>query len=38
VKALADLGVSRVVVPSFLFWENTTDALARYGDEVIAQT
>jgi probable F420-dependent oxidoreductase len=37
IKALADLGVTRVVVPSFLFWEDTADALARYGDEVIAK-
>jgi probable F420-dependent oxidoreductase len=38
VKALADLGVSRVVLPAFLFWQDTADALARYGDEVIAKT
>jgi probable F420-dependent oxidoreductase len=37
VKALADLGVSRVIVPAFLFWQDTEDALARYGDEVIAK-
>lgn len=37
VKALADLGVSRVIVPAFLFWQDTADALARYGDEVIAK-
>lgn len=35
VAALAELGVSRVIVPAFLFWEDTADALARYGDEVI---
>jgi probable F420-dependent oxidoreductase len=34
VKALADLGVTRVILPAFLFWN---DALARYGDEVIAR-
>lgn len=36
VKALADIGTTRVMLPSFLFWEDTADALARYGDEVIA--
>jgi probable F420-dependent oxidoreductase len=35
--ALADLGVDRIVVPSFLFWKDTDAALAAYGDEVIAQ-
>jgi hypothetical protein len=24
------------VVPSFLFWENTAEALAAYGNDVIA--
>jgi hypothetical protein len=37
VKELADVGVDRVVVPAFLFWQDTADALARFGDEVIAQ-
>lgn len=37
VKALADLGVDRVIVPSFVFWGNPGDDLARYGDEVIAR-
>lgn len=37
VKALADLGVSRVILPSFLFWEDTAAALGRYHDEVIAR-
>ena len=37
VKALADLGTCRVILPSFLFWEGTADGLARYGDEVIAK-
>ena len=36
VAALADMGVSRVIVPAFLFWNDTADALARYGDEVIS--
>jgi len=37
VAALADLGVDRVIVPSFLFWKDTADALARYGEDVISQ-
>lgn len=37
VKALAEIGTDRVIVPSFLFWADTADALARYGDEVIAK-
>jgi probable F420-dependent oxidoreductase len=37
VKALADIGTHRVIVPSFLFWHDTADSLARYGDEVIAK-
>jgi probable F420-dependent oxidoreductase len=38
VKALADIGTDRVILPSFLFWGDTADALARYGDEVISKT
>jgi probable F420-dependent oxidoreductase len=38
VKALADLGVTRVILPAFLFWNDTAEALARYGDEVIARS
>lgn len=38
VKALADLGVTRVIVPAFLFWNDTADALGRYGDEVISRS
>ena len=37
VAALVDLGVDRIVVPSFLFWKDTADSLARFGDEVIAR-
>ncbi len=37
VAALADLGVDRVIIPSFLFFKDTADGLARYGDEVIAR-
>jgi len=35
--ALADLGVDRIVVPSFLFYKNTADSLAAYGAEIIAR-
>jgi probable F420-dependent oxidoreductase len=38
VGALAALGVERVVLPSFLFWHNPAEALAQYGEEVIART
>ena len=38
VAALAGLGVDRVVVPSFLLWKDTAEALAKFGDEVIART
>ena len=37
VKALADIGVTRVVVPSFLFWNDTADSLARFADEVLTK-
>ena len=37
VKALADIGTDRVILPSFLFYADTADALARYGDDVIAK-
>ncbi len=37
VAQLADLGVSRVIVPSFLFFRDPQESLARYGDEVIAK-
>jgi probable F420-dependent oxidoreductase len=36
VRALADIGTDRVVVPSYTFWRDPADALARYADEVIA--
>ena len=35
--ALAELGVDRIVVPAFLFYGGTADALAAYGDEIIAR-
>ncbi len=37
VKALADIGADRVIVPAFLFYADAADGLARYGDEVIAR-
>ena len=37
VKGLTDIGVDRVIVPSFLFYRDTADSLARYGDEVISK-
>lgn len=36
VAQLAQLGVARVILPSFMFFKDTENALARYGDEVIA--
>jgi probable F420-dependent oxidoreductase len=35
--ALADLGVDRIVVPSFLFWKDTEASLAAYGEDVITR-
>ena len=37
VKALADIGVARVIVPAFLFYRDTEASLARYGEEVISR-
>ena len=37
VRALADLGVDRVIVPAFAFWGDPDTELARYGDQVIAR-
>lgn len=37
VEALAALGVHRVILPSFLFWNDPAESLGRYGDEVIAR-
>jgi probable F420-dependent oxidoreductase len=36
VEQLAALGVQRVILPAILFWNDTEEALARYGEEVIA--
>ncbi len=33
--ALAAKGVSRVMVPAFLFWRRTAERLAAFGDEVV---
>jgi len=33
----AELGVDRVVIPAFLLWKDPAEALARYGDDVIAR-
>ena len=37
VASLAALGVSRVIVPAFLFYRDTAASLARYGEEVISR-
>ena len=37
VKRMADLGVHRLVVPSVLYFSDTADALARFGDTIIAK-
>lgn len=36
IKQLADLGVDRVMIPSFIFFGDP-DGIARYGDEVISR-
>jgi probable F420-dependent oxidoreductase len=38
VGALAEMGVQRVIVPAFMFFKDTDNALARYGEEVIAKS
>jgi probable F420-dependent oxidoreductase len=37
VKALADIGTTRVILPSFLFWNDPAGSMARYADEVISK-
>ncbi len=37
VKALADIGTDRVMVPAFLFYADAVAGLARYGEEIIAK-
>ncbi len=37
IEALAAMGVSRVILPSFLFWGEPEESLAAYGDEVISR-
>ena len=34
--ALAAKGVSRVIVPSFLFWRDPEGSLAAFGESVVA--
>jgi probable F420-dependent oxidoreductase len=34
---LAAMGVTRVILPSFLFFKDTVDSLARFGEEVITK-
>ena len=36
VEELASWGASRMIVPSFLFFRDTADALAAWGEKVIA--
>ena len=38
VKALTDIGVDRVIVPSFVFWRNPAEDLDRYAQDVIARS
>ena len=33
---LAAKGVTRLVVPGFLFWRDPEESLARFGEEVVA--
>ncbi len=35
VKALADIGTDRVMIPAFLFYKNTAESIARFGEDVI---
>ncbi len=37
VKALADIGVDRVIVPAYAFWGSPAEDLNRYSEDVIAQ-
>ena len=37
VKALADLGVHRVILPAFLFWNDPAASLGQYGEDVISK-
>lgn len=37
VQALADMGVHRVVVPAFLFYRDTAESIAAYGDAVVSK-
>jgi len=35
-EALAAKGVGRVLIPSFLFWQNSEEQLAAFGEQVVA--
>jgi probable F420-dependent oxidoreductase len=37
IKALADIGTARVMLPAFMFYRDTADTLARFADEVIGK-
>ena len=37
VQELADIGVDRIVLPSFLFWNDPAESLGRYGEDIIAK-
>jgi probable F420-dependent oxidoreductase len=37
ISALEALGIDRVIVPAFLFYRSTEDALAQYGEDVISK-
>ena len=36
-RALADLGVDRIVIPAFVFWSDPETSLAAFGEQVIAK-
>ncbi len=37
IRALADIGTDRILVPSYTFWRDPAEQLARYADTVIAK-
>ena len=37
IEELAGIGVTRVVVPAFVFWNEPAESLARYADEVMSK-
>lgn len=36
-KALADIGVTRAIIPSFLFWSDPETSLRQFGEDIIAK-